>query len=186
MEAGASFVPQPPFMLLAGIRWDHFDLAFLDARQLVSVTTGPYRNIHLVTSDVLSDLWIPYCGVGLRGKNYRAYVIASPFASVSMKVATIMNADILPSNQFSGEGMIILHRPGNFIEARLEYDARLWSGTRLGFWAKGSWLGSNGMARMESQYTTSALDLNVRPFTGQDVVFYRYNMAGGLSLSLAF
>ena len=186
VEAAATFSPWSPFALMAGLRWDHFELVFRDARGLASLSSGPFRNVNLVSTDLSSETWIPFVGAGLLGRNYRAYIIASPFAAADIKVFTRMTASVLPSYDFSGGATVALNKPAGFVETRFEYDANVWAGFRLGLWAKGSWLAGRGMAKIESNYTTNHPGLTVTPLLGEIMTFSRYNLAAGLALRLSF
>lgn len=186
IEGGATFTPWSPFTFIAGLRADHFDLVFGAARGLGSSSTGPFRNVNLVTTDLVSDLWIPYVGFGLLSASYRAYVIASPFAAADIKVFTRLTANVLPSYTFSGEGMVVLKKPAGFVEARLEYNARLLPQIHLGLWTKGSWLACRGLGTVEGKYNTNHPDLRATGQEGETMTFSRYNIAGGLALNLSF
>jgi len=186
VEAGATFTPWSPFTFLAGLRWDHFDLVFRDARGVASLSSGPFRNVNLVSTDLLSEIWILYGGIGLLGGSYKAYIIASPFAVTDIKVLTRMTANMAPSYNFSGEAAVALNKPAGFVEARFEYDANVWAGFRLGLWAKGSWLAGRGLANIEGKYTTNHPGLTATPLDGEVMTFSRYNVAAGLALKLSF
>jgi hypothetical protein len=186
VEAAATFTPWSPFAFMAGFRWDHFDLVFRDARGVASLSSGPFRNVNLVSTDLLSEIWIPYFGVGLLSESYKAYVIASPFAATDIKVITKMTANMAPSYNFSGEAEVALNKPAGFVEARFEYDANVWAGFRLGLWSKGSWLAGRGMAKIGGKYTTNHPGLTATPLDGETMTFSRYNIAAGLALKLSF
>jgi hypothetical protein len=186
VEAGATFTPWSPFAFIAGLRWDHFDLVFRDARGVASSSSGPYRNVILVTTDLLSEIWIPYGGFGLLGSSYKAYVIASPFAATDIKVLTRMTAEMAPSYNFSGEAEVALKKPAGFVEARFEYDSRVWPEVHLGLWAKGSWLAGRGLGKIEGKYTSNNPGLTATAVEGETMTFSRYNVAAGLALKLSF
>ncbi|MBI4964464.1 MAG: hypothetical protein HY913_14395 [Desulfomonile tiedjei] len=186
IEVGATFNVWSPFGLIGGLRWDHFDLAFRDARGVAGASSGTYKNVNLEATDLSSEIWIPYAGFGLLGRSYKAYIIASPFAATDIKVLTRMTANVLPSNNFSGEAEVALNKPAGFVEARFEYDARVSPEIRLGLWSKGSWLATRGTGKVEGKYTTNHPDLTATPLGGESMTFSRYNVAAGLALKLSF
>jgi hypothetical protein len=186
VEAGATYTPWSPFAFIVGLRWDHFDLVFRDARGLASLSAGSFSNVNLVSTDLLSEIWIPYVGVGLLGQSYRAYLIASPFAAANVNVVTRMTANISPSYSFSGDAVVAFNKPAGFVETRFEYDATVWAGFRLGLWAKGSWLAGRGLGNIDGTYTTNNPNLTAAPLSGESMTFSRYNVAAGLALKLSF
>ena len=106
--AGTALEVLSPFSLMAGLKWDHFDLTLGGRSGSTNINIGPYRNLNLTSVDILSDLWIPYVGLGLFGPNYRMSLIGTPFVLTDVRVRTRLAASIVPSYTFWGE---VLHIP---------------------------------------------------------------------------
>lgn len=183
--AGAGFEALSPFSLMAGLKWDHFDFTLGGRSGATSVNVGPYRNLNLTSVDILSDLWIPYVGLGLFGPNYRMSIIGAPFALTEVRVRARLAATIVPSYMFWGEAFTTLDDPVKFIEANAEYSASIW-GLRLSFWGKAAGLSGKGAGRISNTYATTHPNLKVKIIEGDDVTFARYNFAGGLAFGLSF
>lgn len=186
VEAGAVYYPWEHFAVILGMRWDHFDLTIKDPTALTRIHVGQYRNLGLLTSDVLTGFWLPYVGCEARTKSLRASLIGTPFASAEVKVRTRLRADIQPSYNFLGESVMTMKSSAMFIEANVEYTMRLAEKTRLSFWGKGGWIGSQGGGRLESGYSTTHSGLSVGVSDDRNVIFGRYNLAGGMALNVTF
>ncbi len=183
--AGAAFEVISSFSLIAGLKWDHFDLTLGGRSGATSINVGSYRNLNLTSVDILSDLWIPYVGLGLFGPNYRVSVTGSPLALANVRVRTRLSATIVPSYMFWGEVFTTLYDPIKFIEANAEYSATVW-GVRLSFWGKAAGLSGKGQGDSRNTYVTTHPNLKVNIIEGDDVTFSRYNFAGGLAFGLSF
>jgi len=186
VEGGAGFTFRAPFSVIAGLRWDRFGLVLQEPVGLTNVNAGPYQNLTLIDSEVSSRFWIPYFGIGLTGKDYRARLIGSPIVSASIQVHTRLSADILPSYSLLGDGIVTMEHPGGFLEAGLEYTATVFQSTRVNLWAKAGWLGIRGRSQTETAYTTSYPNVQVGSVQGSSVFFTRYNVAAGLSVNASF
>ncbi len=183
--AGAAFEVLDPFSLVAGLKWDHFDLTLGGRSGSASINIGPYRNLNLTSVDVLSDLWMPYVGLGLFGTNYRISLTGTPVALTDVRVRTRLAATIVPSYMFWGEVFTYLDDPIKFIETNAEYSATIW-GVRLSFWGKAAGLSGKGHADSGNTYTTNHPNLRVNIIEGGEATISRYNAAGGLALGLSF
>ena len=183
--AGAAFEVLDPFSLVAGLKWDHFDLTLGGRSGSTSINIGPYHNLNLTSVDVLSDLWMPYVGLGLFGTNYRISLIGTPFALTDVRVRTRLAATIVPSYMFLGEVFTYLGDPIKFIEANAEYSATS-RGVQVSFWGKAAGLSGQGRADSGNTYATTHPNLKVNIIEGGDSSLSRYNMAGGVAFGLSF
>jgi|GEM_PF-3084370 len=183
--AGVAFEALSPFSLIAGLKWDHFDFTLGGRSGATNINAGPYRNLNLTSVDILSDLWIPYVGLGLFGPNCRMSFIGTPFALADVRVRTRLTATIVPSYIFWGEAFTTLYDPVKFIEAKAEYSATI-RGVRLSFWGKAAGLSGKGGGQGSNTYATTHPNLKVNILEGDDVTFSRYNFASGLAFGLSF
>ncbi len=183
--AGTAFEALSPFSVMAGLKWDHFDLTLGGRRGSTNLDFGPYRNLNLTSIDVLSDLWIPYIGLGLFGPNYRISFIGTPVALTDVRVRSRLAATIVPSYMFWGEAFTYFNDPIRFIEANAEYSSNLW-GMRLSFWGKGAGLSGKGRSDNNSVFSTTHPNLKVNIIEDGELSLSRYNFAGGLALGLTF
>ncbi|MDQ7781379.1 MAG: hypothetical protein RDU20_00775 [Desulfomonilaceae bacterium] len=174
------------FDAAAGVRWDHFDLTVRDPDIMTKVNVGAYRNVSLLTSDVLSGVWMPYVGGELRFKGLRATLIGAPFAPVILRVRTRLRADILPAHDFLGESAMTMKSTAMFAEARLEYEIHLAEKTMLKLWGKGGWLSARGGGRLESGYGTTHSGLTVGIGSDRQLRFGRFTLGGGMALNITF
>ncbi len=106
---------------MAGLRWDHFDLTIKEPTALSRVNVGSYKNVELLASDVLSDLWLPYLGAEYGGDTFKLKLIASAFGSAKVKVGTRLKADIMPSYYLLAQNVITMKNLAYFVEASMEY-----------------------------------------------------------------
>ncbi len=186
IEGGMRYSFRSAFAVVSGVRWDHFDLTIKDPKVLTKVNLGAYRNLSLLTSDVLSELWVPYIGSELRYKDLRVLLIGTPFAPVVLRVRTRLRADILPSYNFLGESSITMKSSAAFVEARLEYKIQLAKKTKLSLWGKGGWLYARGGGRLESGYSTTHSGLTVGIGNDRRLKFSRFTLGGGMALNTTF
>lgn len=186
LEGGAAFDAGGVASVIGGMRWDRLDVALNERSGAVSTTLGPYRNVNLISADVLSDLWIPYIGIGFTGPSYKASLIGSPILLAEIRIRTRLHADILPSHTFLGDGLVTLTHPGGFVEGNVEYLARPVPATQLSLWGRAGAVTSRGPGETEGNYKTTHPDLKVELVEGQNVIFTRYNLAGGVAFNFSF
>jgi hypothetical protein len=168
------------------MRWDRFDLTIKEPEPLASVSVGPLRNLSLLPSDVLTELWIPYVGCEVRGDGFKLTLVGSPLASARMKARTRLKANVIPSYDFVGDVLITVKSPAYFLEARLDYKIEIASMTRASLWGKGGWLWASGGGRLDSSFNTTHSGLLVSILDDRVVRFGRYHLAGGLAVDLSF
>lgn len=185
-EGGCVYYFWRPVGLVAGLRWDHFDLTIKEPTALSRVDVGSYKNLGLLASDVLSDLWLPYLGVEYAGESLKLKLIGSAFGSAKVKVGTRLRADIMPSYNLLAQSVITMKNLAYFVEASMEYRISLAARTHVSFWGKGGWMGASGGGRLESGYSSTHSGLTLGILEDRNVVYGRYNLAGGLAADLSF
>lgn len=186
VEGGVRYFPWESFGMIAGLRWDYFDLTIKNPDPLKTVQVGQYRSVALLPSDVQSRLWIPYAGVEAAGEKFRVFLIASPFAAAKVKATTRLRALVAQSDLFLAESVMTLMRPALFVEVGLDYLITLSYDTKVKIWGKGGWLGAQGGGRLQSAYAATISGLQVEILDDRTMSFDRYNMAGGVSVGLSF
>lgn len=186
VDGGGVYYPWQHLGIVAGLRWDHFDLTIKEPQPLARVNVGSYRNLGLLASDVLSDLWIPYLGCEARSKSLRASLIGSAFSFARVKARTRLRADVVPSYNFLAESLVTLRSPAFFVEANATYKVELASRIRVSFWGKAGWLRAAGKARLKTAYNTTYSELKVGILGDRTVSLDRYNLGGGIALDASF
>jgi hypothetical protein len=109
----------------------------------------PYERQEAYSSDLVSKLWIPYVGLEMRGPGYKASLIASPFASVEMRVPAGLLFDL---KVFPGPVEILtadnlryrVMQPAAFLEGSFRYDLNVSPSLNLGLWCEASWMSLKG------------------------------------------
>ncbi len=186
IEGGMRYNHWSSLAVVSGLRWDHFDLTIKDPDVLTKVNVGAYRNLNLLTGDILSGLWIPYVGAELRFKDLKATLIGTTYAPALLRVRTRLRADIQQTYNFLGESTITMKSAAMFVEARLEYKIRIRDKTGLSLWGKGSWLTTQGGGRLESGYGTTHSGLTVGIGSDRHLRFSRFSLGGGTALKMSF
>jgi hypothetical protein len=175
-----------PFAAVTGLRWDRFDLEIKDPAALANMNVGPYPNVGLFASEVLSNLWIPYMGAEFSKKKVKARIVGSMLGWANVKVTTRIKGDLPPSQKFTAQSVVTMFNAPYFVEASAEYEVTLAEKTNINFWGKGGWLGASGGGRLESAFSPSNPNLNLRVLDDRNVAYGRYSLAGGIALKMAF
>ncbi len=186
VEGGFVYYFRPSIGLVAGLKWDHFDMTVKEPEVLSRVNVGSYRNVSLLASDVLSDLVLPYLGVEYAGEALKLRLIGNVLGSAKVKVGTRFRADIAPAYNFLAQNIITMNSMAYFFEAGAEYRISMAAGTHLSLWGKGGWMTASGGGRLESGYSTTHPNLVFGILQDRDVVYRRYNLAGGVAINLSF
>jgi hypothetical protein len=186
VEGGFVYYFRPPIGVVAGLKWDHFNMTVKEPGVLSRVDVGSYRNVSLLASDVLSDLVLPYLGVEYAGESLKLRLIGNVLGSAKVKIGTRFRADIAPSYNFLAQNIITMNSMAYFFEASAEYRISIAPNAHLSLWSKGGWMGASGGGRLESGYSTTHPNLIFGILEDRDVVYRRYNVAGGLAVNLSF
>jgi hypothetical protein len=186
VEGGFVYYFWHPVGVVAGLRWDHFDLTIREPRMLSRVNAGSYKNPGLLASDVFTELWLPYLGVEYAGETLKLKLIGSAFSSAKVKVGTRLRADIMPSHNFLVQSVITMNNTAYFVEASMEYRISLAARTHVSLWGKSGWMAACGGGRLESGYSTTYSGLTLGILDDRDVAYSRYNLAGGVAVDLSF
>jgi hypothetical protein len=156
---------------------------------------GTYKRHWRYASNVSMRAWVPYLGVDFVGTGFKASLIASPCASVDVKVPAEFLMDLI-INSF-GTAQIItdeeleyrVTKPAVFLEANLSHEINVSQALNLSVWGTASWLRLRGKGTWNYHYTgqvppdppgsESLSDTNTATFT-------RYLLGGGLSAVVSF
>ena len=185
-ESGVRYFPWKTLGVIAGVRWDHFDLTIKKPDPLKRAQVGQYKKVALLPGNVESRLWIPYAGVEAVGRRFTVSLIASPIAAAWVKARIRLRADVSQSYLFLAESVMTLRSPAVFVEARLEYSMPVSRSAKMKIWGTGGWLTARGGGRLQSSYAATVPGLHVEVLDDRSMSFDRYNIAGGLSAGIAF
>ena len=139
--------------------------------------------------DVVIKTWIPYIGVQLNARNYKALLIYSPLASPKL---------ILPQRSLYYRYRLLYSpwvwnanlewnfaRTGSFLECSFEYDAPVFKDLQLGIWVKGTWMKFIGSGNWDySEYNT--YPLGSASMDGSTGTLRTSSLGGGIAASLSF
>lgn len=149
------------------------------------------------SSNLVSKLWIPYVGLDIIGNQYKASLIASPFASAEVQVPAEYFTDTafflsgFPLAQLitNEELKYRVMKPAVFVEGNFSYDINVSAGFKLGLWLNASWLRLRGQGNWNYSYTGQVPPLASSSFSESQqntAVFTRYLLGGGVSAELYF
>lgn len=198
----------PDFSVVAGLRREKvsfnltnpitdqgFPLNLDDSGNIGFGTT--YERHWRYSSNLVSKLWIPYVGLDIIGTQYKASLIASPFASAEVQVPAEYFTDTafflsgaLLAQLITGEELKYrVMKPAAFIEGNFTYDINVSQGFKLGLWCSASWLRLRGQGDWNYRFTGQVPPLAPDSFSQAQqntAVFTRYLLGGGLSAVVYF
>jgi len=157
------------------------------------------------TSDLMSNLWIPYVGLEIVGPGYKASLIGSPFASAEMKIPASFLFDLALTLQIgpfppdttqllTADSLLYrVNKPAAFLEGSFQYDLSLLPTLKGGLWCKGSWLSLRGQGSWNHDYRGQVID-NGTPLPPSvdsqsqhnTATYTRYTLGGGCFRRVVF
>ena len=198
---------RPSLSIVAGLRREQrsfclSDPTTYDGMHLNPVDTGtlppfPYERHWRYSGTFDSNLWIPFLGLDIIGNGYKASLIASPFASVDIRIPAAFFTDValfsvgVPFTQLiTFEQMQYrVSKPARLSEAHFTHDINVSTLLNLKVWGNVSWLGHRQKGVWNYHYTKQNVPNPPQSESQTDrntAVFTRYLFGGGLSAEVLF
>jgi hypothetical protein len=164
--------------LTLGLRHDRFKLNLSNPRN----QGGP-----LIPTEVISysgglqtNLWIPYLGLHLTGRNFRARLLGSPYTFADLKAP--LGFSVVPGD--FNDLKYSIQKPGGFFEGDLQFVVNPCRAFGFGVWGTGNWLLVSGEGKEEFQETGPA---PLGPLTAEaQSTFTRSVLSAGVLLQARF
>ncbi|MGC8604770.1 MAG: hypothetical protein ACP5VS_13965, partial [Desulfomonilaceae bacterium] len=134
--------------------------------------------------------WIPYIGVQLNERNYKALLIYSPLASPKL---------ILPQRSLYYRYRLLYSpwvwnanlewnfaRTGSFLECSFEYDASVFKDLQLGIWFKGTWMKFLGPGNWDYSEYNTLFPLGSASMDSTTGSLKTSSLGGGITAKLTF
>ncbi len=157
--------------VLVGFYWDHFAFELVDPRN----AAGPLPN-QTLRGDILTKTFAPYFGFALPAYGATLTVTYSPWAYSDTNLSLRSSLGRLTELRYSW------NKPGDLINAMLQYNTPITSAVQFGIWANGSWMRMRQNANLEFTSSVPAI------FTSKQVTatFTKYATGGGITLGVNF
>jgi hypothetical protein len=158
--------------VLFGLYWDHFAFALGGPRD----QNGPIAN-QTLRADILQKTFAPFVGIALPAGGAMLTVTYSPLAYSNTALALMNSQNSLSELRYTW------NKPGNSVNAMLQYNTPLSSSTSFGLWCNYSWMRMRGEAELEFQNTAAPL---VSRSKGVTATMTKYIIGGGVTLGMNF
>ncbi len=158
--------------VLFGLYWDHFAFALSDPR----LQSGPIDN-QTMRGDILTRTFAPFIGLALPAGGATLTVTYSPLAYSNTALALMNSRNNLSELRYTWK------KPGDLLNATLQYNTPLSSSTTFGLWSNCSWMRMRQNAELEYQSTL----LSNTPITRTVLAtMTKYVVGGGVTLGINF
>jgi hypothetical protein len=161
IEGGILYNFLSDYYFIIGLRFDQLSLRLDDPRDQLGYYQGylqtGYRDLY--TSDMNVKTWIPYLGIRIKGSNYKADLLYSPFSSASVALPFRYRYDLAPGGGPYGgpfafqQEYYTMDKLGAFLEGKFQYFAAIINNFGVDLWAKGSYLSVKGTGNEDSTRT---------------------------------
>ncbi len=158
--------------VLLGLYWDHFAFTLGDPRS----QNGPIANQSL-RGDLLTKTFAPFIGFALPARGAMLTVTYSPFAYSNTALALMNSQNAMSELRYTW------NKPGNLLNAILQYNTPLSSVVSGGVWANGSWMRMSSDVEMDFQNTPVPLILRSKTVSAS---MTKYVVGGGVTLGINF
>ncbi len=158
--------------VLFGLYWDHFAFALSDPRS----QAGPIAN-QTLRGDFLTRTFCPFIGLALPVSQAMLTVTYSPFAYSNTALA------LINSQNNQSEVRYTWKKPGDLLNAMLQYNTPLSSTISFGLWCNYSWLRMRGAAELEFENAPNPPISRTRDVT---TTMTKYLYGGGVMLGINF
>ncbi len=158
--------------VLFGLYWDHFTFHLADPRN----NDGPLPN-QTLRGDMLTKTFAPFIGFALPVSSASITVTYSPLAYSDTALSLINSRRNLSEIRYTWK------KPGDLVNALLQYNTPVTSTTTFGVWSNYSWMRMRGSAELEFENTrTPPINRN------KDVTatMTKYVVGGGVTLGVNF
>jgi hypothetical protein len=158
--------------VLVGLYWDHFAFALGDPRNV----SGPNQPNQTLRGDMLTKTFCPFIGLALPAGGATLTVTYSPLAYSNTALALINSQDSLSELRYTWK------KPGDLLNAMLQYSTPVSSSTSFGLWCNYSWMKMRQEAELEFQNTLPLVS-RTRDVTA---TMTKYVTGGGITLGVNF
>jgi hypothetical protein len=192
LDGMAGYVFYKNWSATVGLRYDYLTVGLGNAvdatgTPLDFAVPGFYDQ---VSGNIIVKTWIPYIGLQLSERNYKALLIYSPLASPSVitpqTVLEMQSAPYVPyvdNVTFEWD----FAKTGSFLEFSFEYNLAVLKELNLGLWAKGTWIKSIGSGSWEmSEYASPPSPPPANSLDSASGTLSTYGLSVGIAASLFF
>lgn len=158
--------------VLLGVYWDHFAFALGNPRN----QSGPIAN-QTLRGDILTKTFCPFVGLTLPAAGAVLTVTYSPLAYSNTALALMNSQSNVSELRYTWK------KPGDLLNAMLQYNTPLSSSTSFGLWCNYSWMWMRQNAELEFQNAPLP-----RVSRSGDVAatMTKYVVGGGVTLGINF
>ncbi len=157
--------------LLLGLYWDQLEFELIDPRN----AAGPLPN-QTLKGDILTKTFAPFIGLSVPACGAVFTFIYSPLAYSDTNLSLTSTQNRLTELRYSW------NKPGDLINAMLQYNTPLSSAISFGLWANGSWMRMHQDADL--QFVSSAPSLSTTKQVTATMT--KYVAGGGITLGVNF
>jgi hypothetical protein len=159
--------------VLLGLYWSHFGFVLGEPRS----QKGPLAN-QTLRGDILAKTFCPFIGLAFPpGCGAMLTVTYSPLAYSNTALSLTSSQNTLAELRYTWK------KPGQLLNAMLQYTVPLSSSTSFGLWGNYSWMKMRGNAELQFENTPIPLVSRSRDVTA---TMTQYTIGGGLMLGVNF
>jgi hypothetical protein len=158
--------------VLLGLYWDHFTFALGDPRN----PDGPIAN-QTLRGDILTKTFAPFIGLSFPAGGATLTVTYSPLAYSNTALALLNSQNNVSQLRYTWK------KPGDMLNATLQYNMPFSTSTSFGLWCNGTWMRMRQGAELEFQNSPLPSISRSRDVTA---TLTKYVIGGGVTLGLNF
>ena len=158
--------------VLLGLYWDHFAFTIGDPRD----QDGPIAN-QTLRGDILTKTFAPFIGLALPAGGAMLTVTYSPLAYSNTALALMNSQSNVSELRYTWK------KPGDLLNAMLQYNTPVSSSTSFGLWCNYSWMSMRQNAELEFENTPLPIISRTREVTA---TMTKYVTGGGVTLGINF
>lgn len=158
--------------VLLGLYWDHFAFTLGDPRN----QDGPIAN-QTLRGDILTRTFSPFLGLALPLNCAMVTVTYSPLAYSNTALSLTTSQNTMAQLRYTWK------KPGQLLNAMLQYNVPLSSAVSFGLWGNYSWMKMRDKAELEFENAPIPLVSRSRDVTA---TMTKYIVGGGVMLGLNF
>jgi hypothetical protein len=158
--------------VMFGLYWDHFSFALGDPRN----QNGPIAN-QTLRGDILTKTFCPFIGLALPAGGAMFTINYSPLAYSNTALSLVSSQNNLSELRYTWK------KPGDLLNAMLQYNTATASSVSFGLWCNYSWMRMRNEAELEFQNTPIPAISRSRDVTA---TMTKYVYGGGVTLGLNF
>lgn len=158
--------------VLLGLYWDHFAFALGDPRN----QDGPISN-QTLRGDILTKTFAPFIGFALPASGATLTVTYSPLAYSNTALSLSSSQSNISQLRYTWK------KPGDLVNASVQYNKPLSSSTSFGIWGNYSWMRMRQTAELEFEKSPAPIISRTRDVTAS---MTKYVIGGGVTLGINF